>query len=387
MPSAARLIPMLLLPVAAAAAFLYWQAPAPPPQSAQVRPVPVRTVQVTRSDISELTRAVGHVRASSHVVIRPQVDGQLIELNVREGQQVRRGDLLARIDDRSITASLERASAELAMARASLSAARQDLARYLTLSQRQAVSAQVIDQNRTLVEQLVAQVQAEEAKVETERVRLSHTRLHAPTDGVVGLREVDEGNYVRTSDANGLFSISRIHPITVEMALPQSQLPTLRALLSNPERVPVRAFTHDGGELLGEGRLVAIDNRVGNDTGTIRVRAEFDNQAGSLWPGQFVAVTLQSGLRRDALSLPHTAMQRGLDGPFVYRVRDGKAERVSVALLYERDGIAVISGVEAGDEVVFDGQSRLQQGSAVSPTAIPAIPSRTSTANTSANRS
>lgn len=365
-PAIVRLLPVFLVLAAGVAAAAFWRSPDAAPTAAAKSPAaPVRTVRAQLNTAPELIRAVGQVRSQHQVVIRPQIDGLLVELRVREGQKVRQGELLARIDDRAIVAALDQAQAQLAMSRAQLHSAQQDLQRYRTLQLQQAVSVQLMEQQTAKVAEMEAAVRAQEATVAAQQVRLSYTRLYAPTDGHVGMREVDEGNFVTAASAVGLFTVTRLNPISVEIALPQAMLPALQTLLAARTPAPVRAYAGDGGLMLGQGQLVALDNRVARETGTVRIKADFDNRDERLWPGQSVTVTVEAGTQPNALSVPQNAVQQGLDGPFVYRVRDDRAEVVPVILSYLGDGVAVITGIEAGDEVVTDGQSRLRHGSAV----------------------
>jgi RND family efflux transporter MFP subunit len=328
--------------------------------------IPVRVVAVAQRDVPDVIRAIGTVRSHRSVIIRPQVDGELVELLVREGQQVKRGDLLARIDDRAIAAALEQARAQLAVSQAQLKAANLDQERYLRLQGEHVISRQILDQQQAQVDQLQATVRVNQAAIAAREVQLSHTRIHSAADGRVGIRNFDAGSFLRTSDAEGLFSIVQLDPISVEIALPQSMLPQLQQLMNDADgATPVHAFASDRGELLGEGHLTVIDNRVSLATGTILVKAEFANPRGELWPDQTVAVSVQLRMLRDVLVAPQTAVQRGLQGDVVYRVREDRAEIVPVQLTYADSQIAVLSGVEPGDQVVIDGQSRLRPGARV----------------------
>ena len=329
--------------------------------------IPVRVVEVVRQDVPDVIRAIGTVRSQRSVIIRPQVDGELVELVVREGQQVRRGDLLARIDDRGIRAALEQARAQLEVSEAQLKAAMLDLERFGRLRDDHVISIQQIDQQQAQVDQLHATVRTNRAAIAAREVQLSYTRIYSPTDGRVGIRNFDEGSFVRAADTEGLFSVVLLDPISVEISLPQSMLPLVQALLHDAGTKPpqVLAYDSDGGTLLGEGGLALIDNRVSVATGTIRVKADFANQQGKLWPDQTVAVAVQSRMLHDALVVPQVAIQRGPDSDVVYRVRDELAEIVPVQVLYSDEKIAALTGVEAGDMIVVDGQSRLRAGARV----------------------
>lgn len=351
----------------AATAFYFWPAPSEATVATATPTVPVRVVRVEQRSVPVLVSALGHVRSQRSVEIRPQVDGILVELPVREGQAVRRGDLLARIDDRAIIAALDQAKAQLAVAQAQLSSARLDLNRYRSLASSHAISAQTLDQQRALVDQLQATVRTHEASVAANQVQLSHTRIHAPSDGRVGIHTVHEGSFLRTSDAQGLFSVVQLDPISVEVALPQSMLPQLQALLSagDEQPVPLQAYAGDGGPLLGEGRLTLIDNRVSSQTGTIRLKADFANADGRLWPDQSVTVNLRVGTLPDALVVPQQALRQGIDQVLIWRIVDGSAAPQPVQVRHADNEIAVISGLDVGDTVVVDGHSRLRPGAAV----------------------
>jgi RND family efflux transporter MFP subunit len=284
----------------------------------------------------------------------------------REGQFVRRGDLLARIDDRAIAAALEQAEAEKAQNLADLQAAELDLTRYNNLVRDEAIPRQTVERQAALVAKLRATLLANEAAIAAARVQLSHTQIVSPLNGRVGIRRVDPGNLVRPTDAEGLVTVTQMRPIAVTFTLPQELLPRLQPLLNDPAGAPVTAFERDAGAALAEGRLAIVDNQIDADTGTIRLKAHFPNDDGRLWPGQFVTVQLRTGLSENALVVPARAVQRGLEGSFVYRVRDGKAEAVPVTVEHAGDEIAVIGrGVAPGDTVVIDGQSRLKPGGTV----------------------
>ncbi|MDY7232731.1 efflux RND transporter periplasmic adaptor subunit [Hyalangium rubrum] len=322
--------------------------------------------QVARRDIPHLLRGIGTVQSLHSVVIRAQVDGLLTEVAFKEGQHVNKGDLLARIDDRAIVAEVEQARAEKARNEAQLQAARIDLERYGNLVRDEAIARQTVDQQKAQVEQLEATLRANEATLAAAQVRLSFTRITSPVTGRVGLRRVDAGNLVRASDTQGLVTVTQIDPISVIFSLPQDDLPRLQSLLREPAGAPVIAFSRAGGEPVAEGRLTMIDNQIDPTTGTIPLRAEFPNTEGKLWPGQFVTVELRIGESQGATVVSARAVQRGLQGPFVFRVDDAKATVVPVTLGYADDELAVVtSGVTPGNTVVSDGHSRLKAGSVV----------------------
>lgn len=330
-------------------------------------PIPVRTVSVIEEDVPRFVSGLGSVLSLHSVVIRPQVDGILTRLLVKEGQTVKAGDLLATLDDRSIRASLEQAKAQLAQSQAQLDVALVDLKRYRLLTTDNSISRQTFDQQQALVHQLSATVQGNQATINAAQVQLSYTQIRSSVTGRVGIRNVDEGNFLRVSDAQGLFSVTQIDPIAVEFSLPQQMLPALQGLIATRPAAQVRAYLGDGdtGNQLGQGHLTLIDNQIAATTGTIRAKAEFGNPDDRLWPGQLVTIKIQTGVEHNALKVPPQVVQRGIDQHYVYRVKDNKVEVVPVKVLYQDSDLTLINGPNAGDILVSDGQSRLKAGSRV----------------------
>ena len=338
--------------------------------------VPVRVIQVVQQDVPRTVSGIGAVLSLHSVVIRPQIDGILTQLLVKEGQTVQAGDLLATLDDRSIKASLDQAKAQLQQNQAQLQGALIDLKRYQLLSVDNGVSKQTLDQQQALVNQLKATAVGNQAAIEAAQVQLSYTQIHSPVTGRVGIRAVDPGNFLRVSDTQGLFSVTQLDPIAVEFSLPQQLLPTLHELLNAKDPALVKAFIGDAapsGTPLGEGRLSLIDNQVSAATGTIKVKAQFDNPTHALWPGQLVNVEIQTGLDQNALVVPPPVVQRGLDTYFVYRVNGDQVETVPVQVLYQDTELNIVSGVKPGDTLVSDGQSRLKPGSKIETLSEPAL--------------
>ena len=332
--------------------------------------IPVRVVSVAQQDIPRFVSGIGSVLSLHSVVIRPQVDGILTQLMVKEGQRVKAGDLLASIDDRAIRASLDQAKAQLGESQAQLQVAQVNLKRYKELSIDDGVSKQTYDQQQALVNQLKATAQGNQAAIDAAQVQLSYTQIRSPVSGRVGIRNVDEGNFLRTSDAQGLFSVTQIDPIAVEFSLPQQMLPTLQGLIAAQHPASVDAFLGADTDspaaiLLGEGRLSLIDNQISATTGTIRAKAEFSNATQTLWPGQLVTVKIQTALDKAALVVPPTVVQRGLDSHFVYRVNGDKVDVVPVHVTYQNSDLTIVTGVQPGDVLVSDGQSRLKAGAQV----------------------
>ncbi len=335
--------------------------------------IPVHVVAVKQQDVPRFISAIGTVLSLHSVVVRTQIDGVLTQLLVKEGQWVKAGELMAQIDDRAIRASLDQAKAQLGQAQAQLHVAEVDLKRYKLLSVDDGVSKQTLDQQQALTDQLKATVQGNQAAIAAAQVQLSFTQIRSPVAGRVGIRTVDPGNFLRVSDAQGLFSVTQIDPIAVEFSLPQNLLPTLQQLLNAPTPALVNAYLSDHeqtGTLLAQGQLRLIDNQVSASTGTLRAKAEFANAQQTLWPGQLVTVKVQTAVDQSALVVPPQVVQRGLENYFVYRVNGNTVESVPVKVLYQDSELNIIQGVQpaaiqAGTVLIRDGQSRLKPGSKI----------------------
>ncbi|WAT29900.1 efflux RND transporter periplasmic adaptor subunit [Pseudomonas sp. GXZC] len=332
--------------------------------------VPVRVMKVVEQDLPRYVTGIGSVLSLHSVVIRPQIDGILTRLLVKEGQLVKAGDLLATIDDRSIRASLDQAKAQLGESQAQLQVAVVNLKRYKELSVDDGISKQTYDQQQALVNQLKATIQGNQAAIDAAQVQLSYTQIRSPVTGRVGIRSVDEGNFLRMSDAQGLFSVTQIDPIAIEFSLPQQMLPTLQGLIAAAYPARVDAYLgadteSENSDLLGQGRLSLIDNQISGTTGTIRAKAEFSNSTQKLWPGQLVTIKIQTALDRNALAVPPSVVQRGLDSHFVYRVNGDKVDIVPVQVVYQDSDRNILKGIQVGDVLVSDGQSRLKAGAKV----------------------
>jgi RND family efflux transporter MFP subunit len=340
--------------------------------------VPVRVALAEQQNVPQELQVVGHVQSLHQVVVRPQIEGMLIEVRFTEGQRVAKGQILARLDDRALRAQLAQAEAELARLHAQLQLAKSDLTRYEGLAAKAAVPIQQRDQQAAVVAQLQSQIQAQEAALTAARVQLSYTVIASPVDGRVGLRAVDAGNFVRPSDADGLVTVVQTQPMAIVFSAPQTRLADVRAALSTQGGAKVRVADQERGIELAEGRLLTADNHVDAGSGSLRLKAQVPNTTESLWPGQFVAVTLVTGQLPQALVVPATAVQRGLRGSFVWRVsKEGKAEVVPVTVRWQNDERAVLAidtkasekksgpAIGPGDQIVIDGQSRLKPAAAV----------------------
>ena len=339
--------------------------------------VPVRVILAEQQDVPQELQVIGHVQSLHQVVVRPQIEGMLTEMRFTEGQRVSKGQILARLDDRSLRAQLAQAEAELGRLHAQLRMANSDLKRYEGLAAQAAMPVQQRDQQAAVVAQLQSQIQAQEAALTAARVQLSHTVITSPVDGRVGLRAVDTGNLVRPGDVDGLVTVVQTQPMAIVFSAPQTRLADVRAALKTSGGAEVRVTDQERGIELAQGRLLTADNHVDAGSGSLRLKAQVPNTTEALWPGQFVAVTLVTGQLPKALVVPSAAVQRGLRGSFVWRVtKAGKAEMVPVTVRWQNDERAVLAfdakapaqSVEAigpGNRIVIDGQSRLKPATAV----------------------
>jgi len=355
-----------LLGVAVLGGLVLWRTVRPAQHADTKDPVLVSVARVNRSDVPLLLTAIGNVQSLNNVVLKPQISGVLTQVLVHEGQRVTQGQLLASIDDRPLKAAENQARAILARDRANLKIAELDLKRDENLLAGEAIAGQSVDQQRALVEQLKATVESDAAAVQSAQVQRSYATILSPLNGRVGMRRVDPGNLVQANDANGLFSVVQVDPISVVFSLPQQDLPRLQPLLEDPTRAQVSAFDRDAGTTLATGHLTNVDNQVDQATGTIQLRAEFANPDGRLWSGQFVTVQLRTGIDRDASVVNSRAVQNGLDGTFVFRIKNGVAEVVPVKVRYVQGPLTSVgTGLQPGDLVVTDGQDQLTAGTSV----------------------
>ncbi|OJY77670.1 efflux RND transporter periplasmic adaptor subunit [Rhizobium sp. 60-20] len=338
---------------------------AAPTRSAPAK-VPVHVTIARIDDVRQEIRLVGTVLPLKDIVIRSQVDGILSQVLVQEGDAVHRGDLVATIDDRLFRAAVQAAQGQLARNQALLKAAERELERARRLHAQSAIASEIVDQRQSEVEQLRAAVAIDEANVETAQVNLSFTRIFAPADGRVGLRQLDAGNNVRQSDTTGIISILQTNPISVVFNVPQQQLVRLQQYTAGVEGTSVTVLDRSADQSVSRGRIIAFDNRIGGTNGAARVRAQFENASETLKPGGFVSVNVETGRSEQAVVVPKHAVRLSIDGTFVFRVRGETAERVAVEVGYSNDEVAVITkGVADGDQIVTDGFSRLRSATPV----------------------
>jgi multidrug efflux system membrane fusion protein len=330
--------------------------------------VPVVTAKATRQDVPIYATGIGTVQAYQSVLVRARVDGTLTQFPVREGQEVKQGDLIAVIDSRPYQAVLDQATAKKAQDEALLVNARLDLTRFQSLAKQDFASRQQVDTQQALVNQFVATIAGDGAAIEAAQLNVAYCYITSPVDGRVGLRQVDPGNLIHATDTTGIVTITQIHPISATFTLPQEELPRVQADMAGA--APVLAFASDDRTELGDGTLLTPDNTIDTTTGTIRLKATFPNKDGKLWPGQFINAHLQIGTAHDAVTIPPASIEHGPDGLFAYIVKpDATIAQAAVSLGYQNDQLAVVSsGLAGGENVVVDGQSRLQAGTRVAVT-------------------
>jgi len=331
------------------------------------RPMPVGASVVRTADLPVRLTALGTVIARNTVTVRSRVDGQLMQITFREGDTVRAGQLLALIDPRSFEVALAQANGQLERDRAQLANARNDLARYRGLLATDSIAAQQVDNQEALVKQDEAIVLGDQAAVDSAKLQLSFTRVTSPVTGRAGLRQIDPGNQVHASDATGIVVVTEVQPISVVFPLPQDNLPTVLARLRTGAVLPVEAFDREGRLRLASGHLVTVDNQVDPTTGTVKLKAEFDNRDLALFPNQFVNIKLLVDTQAGATVVPAASVQRGAPGTYVYVVRDDSTVTVRTVKLGPADGdnVAINDGVTVGERVVVDGVDRLREGARV----------------------
>jgi membrane fusion protein, multidrug efflux system len=330
------------------------------------RLVPVVAAVATRRDVPIVLEGLGTVVASRTVTVRAQVDGKLEAVLFREGQLVRKGDVLARIDPRPFQIQLQQAEGALARDRAQLENARVNVRRYDDLAREKLIAPQQADDQRAAASQLEGAIRMDEAAIASARLNLDYARITSPIDGVVGVRLVDEGNLVRASDANGLVVVTQLDPAAVLFTLPQDELPRVAGELAR-RNLPVELYGRDGSATLGKGELTAVDNQINLNTATVRLKAVVPNRDRQLWPNQFVKVRLMLAPSKDALVVPATAVQRGPAGVFAFVIGEGDvvtARPIEVAST-QGDVALVAKGIAEGDRVVADGGNQLRAGSKV----------------------
>jgi membrane fusion protein, multidrug efflux system len=346
---------------------LYWlQHNAGPRRASAPRPIPVSVAAAVLQDVQIYVSGLGNVQALNTVPIHSQVDGQLIEIAFTEGQHVKKGDVLAKIDPRLFQAAFDQATAKKAQDNANLISADKDLTRAKTLVVRNFETQQVVDQQQAKVDAIKASIQADEAAMESARTQLDYTTIRSPIDGRVGIRQIDIGRIIHANDTAPLVVITQTLPATVVFTLPEIQLEPLREAMGRGP-VEVTALDQNNVKTLGTGKLLLIDVVIDQATATIRLKALFPNTDERLWPGEFVNARVLLGTESKALTIPTAALQRGPAGLFTWVVGlDGKAQMRPIKTGPPADEtIIVADGIGVGERVVTEGYYRLQPGVAV----------------------
>ena len=340
----------------------------------RVQPVSVATVR--KQDVRVVLSAIGNISALNTATVRARVDGELKNIRFKEGQMVRAGAILAEIDPRSFEIALAQVQGQLAKDQAQLKNAQVDVERYKDLLAKDSIAKQQVDTQVALVQQLSATVQTTQAQVDNAKLQLSYTKITAPISGRLGLKTAELGNLVRAGDATGIVTITQTQPISVVFALPEANLPQIARKLKGTEPLMVQAWDRDLRNQLADGKVSTTDNAIDPVTGTIKVKAEFANTDGALFPNQFVNIKLQVNTLVDAVAIPSTAVQRAPRGAFVYVVKaDGSVTIRGVRLgTTEGDWVSVQGDLAEGEKVVTDGADRLREGAKVEVIAAPARP-------------
>ena len=366
-----RNLAIVLILVAVAAALVYVFTKSPPQQNrsrfgAEGGPVPVLAAAALKADVPVYLDAVGTIKALNTVTVSPQVDGKLLSVGFKEGEDVKKGDVLAKIDPTTYQAQLDQAIAKKAQDEAQLANAKVDLERYEKLAATNAINRQQADTQRALVAQYAALVQSDQAAIESAQATLGYTTIVAPIDGRTGIRQVDEGNIVHASSSPTIVVITQLKPISVLFNLPQQELGRVNEAFAKAP-LTVEAQRPDSDAVIDRGVLRVVDNQVDQTTGTVRLKAEFPNAALQLWPGQFVNVRLLIDTLKDVVTIPTGAVQRGPNGTFVYVVMDDNTVAMRPIVVQKQDETQTVvkSGLAPPERVITTGFVRLTDGSQV----------------------
>ena len=364
-----KLVLLIVLGGAGYGGYVYWeqQQKAKQAQAAiaaqPAPPIPVVTALVKVADVPVYLTGLGTAQASQSVTLRVRVDGQITKIGFEEGALVKQGDLIAQIDQRAYQAQLEQVSAQKARDEALLANAKNDLERFSSLLKNDYASKQSVDAQKSLVAQYTAAVRSDEASISLQQTNLSFTTITSPITGIAGVRLIDVGNIVRATDANGIVVITQIEPISAIFTVPQDALDNIRNAMKEGD-VKILASARTDTTPRAEGKLLVVDNQIDQATGSLHLKASFENKEHVLWPGQFLNLKVLLRVRKDALTIPSTAVQRGAQGLFVYVVKDDTTvETRPIGIAQSVNGVTVVEkGLKAGEVIVSDGQYKLKPG-------------------------
>ena len=328
---------------------------------------PVQAATAVEGEVPRYLSGLGTITAANTVTVRSRVDGQLMALHFQEGQQVKAGDLLAEIDPSQFKVALAQAQGQLAKDKATLANAQRDLARYQQLVKTNLVSRQELDAQQALVSESQGTIKADEASVASAQLQLDWSRITAPIDGRVGLKQVDIGNQISSGDTTGIVVITQTHPIDLVFTLPESDIPTVVQAQKAGQTLSVEAWDRTNKQKLSDGTLLSLDNQIDTTTGTIKLKARFTNQDDALFPNQFVNARMLVSTEQNAVLIPTAALQMGNDGHFVWVLNEqNKVSKHTVTPgIQDSQQVAISAGLSAGDRVVTDGIDRLTEGAQV----------------------
>jgi len=348
----------------------HWLGRKPPATAKKPPAISVDVATVQRADVPVYLEGLGTVQAFYTVTITARVDGQIQQVAFKEGQEVKKGDLLVQIDPRPFQAALGVAIATRDKDRAMLANAHRDMERYTELAPEDLASKQTVDTQKALIGQLAAQLKGDEAAIDNARTQLDYTTIRSPIDGRLGIRQVDPGNIVHATDTTGMVVVTQLEPISIIFTLPEEAFEQLSAALARGT-VTATALSRDDKEELDHGTVELIDNEIDQTTGTIRIKVILPNKQRRLWPGQFVNVRVMTQMQHQVLTIPATALERGPNGQFTYVVQPDSTIKVAPLVTGEQSGdiVVVDKGLQAGDKVVASNQFRLQPGSLIRPNA------------------
>jgi multidrug efflux system membrane fusion protein len=364
-----RIVAAIVVLLATGCSIWYWHSRVPAAAAVMTTPpIPVDTAAVSRSDVPIYLDGLGTVQAFNTVTVTTRVDGQMRSIEFSEGQDVKAGDVLAQIDPRPYQAMLDQAVATKAKDEATLANAKLDLQRYTTLVMQDSASKQTLDTQKALVAQLEAQVQMDQAAIDSAKTNLDYTAIRSPINGRTGIREVDAGNNLLAASNTPIVVVTQMHPISVVFTVPEEDLPQVsKAMAAGP--LAAIALSRDNKTELDRGTLAVLDNEIIQASGTLKLKATFPNANQTLWPGDFVNVKLLVETEKNVVTIPSTAVQRGPNGIYAYVVRPDRIVSIRPIVVQEfAGGTAVVeNGLQAGETVVSAGQYRLQDGAQIEP--------------------